>query len=135
MANPYRFETGDDLQLKLNPTSGLWDFWWDDYGNPAFSDNESHTVLSLLLEYRGLWWADVTGQRGSNIYTIKNDKKSTSSDIKGAADEALALAVQTGTIQSFTTTVTREAPGRFTLAVSWTLPGGSPQDLLLAFGY
>lgn len=116
--------TGVDITLKKSNRTGRWDLTWGTDGNPEFSDDRSHLVLSLLLEFRGLWWADPDGRRGSTLYLIKQDVSGTLSQISQAVDLALQPAVDDGRLSSFSRRVKKLGPGKYDLQVLWTTPNG-----------
>ena len=129
-------DAGRDIGLKRNVLNGLFDLDWSDVsGNPVFADDGSHMVLSLLLEYRGLWWFDSTGSRGSNLYLIKHDLATTASDIKAAADIALQPAIDDGRLRTVTTKCVRKGPGRFELSVNWVMPDQTTGFVPLTIGF
>ncbi len=101
-----------------------------------FNDTGENLVLSLLLEFRGQYWADETnGRRGSTLHLIKQDVSTTSSAISQAVDLALQPAVADGRLVSFTRTVTRQGPGRYKLTVFWVMPNGAKGSTPLPIGY
>jgi phage gp46-like protein len=127
--------TGADIMIERNPTTGRWDFKWDSTGNPEFTDNGAHMVLSLLLEFRGLWWADETGRRGGTLYLIKQDTSGTLTQILAAVDQSLQPAVADGRLASFTRTARRISPGRYELNLTWIMPNGARGSIPLAVTY
>jgi phage gp46-like protein len=128
--------TGAQAALFRNPNTGLYDIAWDDSGNPIFDDTGEDLVLSLLLEYRGKYWADTTsGRRGSTLYLITQDTSATASQMMQAVDLALQLAVDDGRLVSFTRTAQRQGPGRYKLTVNWVLPNGVKGSTPIALGY
>lgn len=90
---------GSDIEMATNPNTGRLDFSWDSSGNPVYSDTQSHRVASLLVERRGQWVQDKTGQRGSVLHLIRSDRARTASEIESAAGDALEKAVREGYIQ------------------------------------
>jgi len=67
---------GGDVALVANPATGRFDLDWDG-PNPEFDDTEAHTVLLLVLDWQGKWWADATGERGSGRNPLGNDTRTT----------------------------------------------------------
>lgn len=128
--------TGSGLSLTRNPTNGRYDFSFDSTQNPAFGNTGEDLVLSLLLEFRGKYWADETdGRRGSTLHEIKHDVAGTLSQILQAIDLALQLAVEDGRLASFTRTARRRAPGRYDITVNWKMPNGIQGSTPLSLGY
>lgn len=114
---------GSDVALVRNPLNGRFDLDWDD-ANPAFSDSEEHTVLSLVLESQGKWWADQTGERGSRLYTLRNDTRTTRTELIAILQEALAPAVADGRIRDLVVTADRVAAGRYAFDLRWRTGSG-----------
>lgn len=117
---------GRDIRPFRNP-NGLYDFEWDDTGNPVFDNSAAHTVLSLQLERRGEYVFDRTGKRGSRLHTIKLDRGGTRDELEAANLEALQLAIDDGRITNVSTEARRVAPGFYYLDTRWHPTGGSPQ--------
>lgn len=129
---PMPRDGGRDFSLARNQANGLYDLVDDDIGGFASDDTETHTVLSLLTEYMGKWWADQTGKRGSTLHLITNEVSSTTSDMENAARDALARA--SARIELVEVKATRDAPGKYTLLVSWRNRLGHIQNTRLSFG-
>lgn len=125
---------GRDLALVQNPATGRYDFLFDDSGNPAFTDTEEHTVLSLELERQGEYWADTTGRRGSRLHRLKLDRKSTRAEIVAITAEALAPAVGDGRLHDVSTAAERVSPGRYYFIVRWRPRDGNDRTLRLSLG-
>jgi phage gp46-like protein len=125
---------GRDIALDRNPATGLFDLAWDETGNPAFTDDESHTVLSLLLEKQRGYWADKTGRRGSLLHTVKHDRAATASQLTGYTTDALDSAVEDGRINEVQAQAERVASGRFALAILYRPRRGPPRTLRLPYG-
>lgn len=122
---------GADIGLVRNDASGRFDFSFETQtGNPVFDDTNEHRVLSLLLEWRDRWYGARKG-RGSLLYTVKQDRTSTTSQIEAYARDALKKAADEGWINSVTAQATRLGLGRFVVRVSWKNPAGKPSNTTL----
>jgi phage gp46-like protein len=119
---------GDDVTLVANPETGRFDLSWDG-SNPEFDDTEAHTVLSLVLEWQARWWADTTGKRGSRLNTLRNDTRTTQSELIARVYEALAPAVSDGRLQQLVVTAERQAPGRYAFHIRWRTRSGRPASV------
>ena len=111
-------DDGGDVTLVRNPTTGRFDLDWDG-PNPEFDDTEAHTVLSLVLECQAQWWADATGKRGSRLHLLRNDTRTTGSEIVARVEEALAPAVADGRLAELAVTAERAAAGRYAFHIRW----------------
>ena len=126
--------------MARNQAVGRLDFDWDETGNPRFSDDNVHRVLSLLLEHRPSpgspgWWADETGRRGSLLYTAKNSKRSTPSEIEAMARDALQKAVEEGWISDVSVRAHTRPAERAHIEVRWKNPSGDrPAPLRVPLG-
>jgi phage gp46-like protein len=116
-------DDGGDVALVRNPLNGRFDLDWDD-GNPVFDDSKMHTVLSLVLESQAKWWADQTGKRGSRLYTLRNDTRTTRSELIAILQEALAPAIADGRIRDLVVTADRVAAGRYAFDLGWKTRSG-----------
>jgi len=116
-------DDGGDVALVRNPASGRFDLDWDG-PNPVFDDTEAHTVLSLVLEWQGKWWADATGKRGSRLNQIRNDTRTTGSELHAALEEALAPAVADGRLRDLAVSTERVRPGRYGFQIAWKTADG-----------
>lgn len=128
-------DSGRDVALLRNPATGAFDsFDWDSTGNPTFDDSDSHTVLSLLVETLGGYWADLTGKRGSILYQIRLDVTSTATQLVAAATNALSWAISNRQIRGATATAARVRPGRYDLGVKYQNRDGHEQNKRLPIG-
>jgi phage gp46-like protein len=116
-------DEGRDVTLVRNPETGRFDLDWDG-PNPEFDDSEAHTVLSLVLEFQAQWWADQTGKRGSRLHLLRNDTRTTQSEIVARVQEALAPAVADGRLVDVTVTAERAAAGRYAFQIFWKTRSG-----------
>jgi phage gp46-like protein len=131
--------SGRDVAMVRDLVTGRFDFDWDATGNPRYSDDCVHRVLSLLLEHRPSpgfpgWWADDTGKRGSLLYTVKNVRRSTPSDVEAFASDALQRAVDEKEISDVVARAFLKPVGRARVEVSWKTPGGRPASVAVALG-
>ena len=120
-------DQGRDVALVRAP-SGLFDLDWEG-PNPKFDDTEAHTVLSLVLEWQGKWWADATGKRGSRLNRLRNDTRTTASELVARCEEALAPAVADGRLVDVVVTAERSAPGRYAFHIRWKTRSGRPASV------
>lgn len=132
---PLALDGGGDVVLVRNGATGRFDVQLDASGNPMFDDSETHTVLSLLLERQGGWWADPTGKRGSILHTIKLDRGSTINDLKSAVLDALKPAIDDGRIRNVTVDVQKRAAGNYKVLVGWLNRFGHVQNTQIPYGY
>jgi phage gp46-like protein len=120
---------GSDIEMVRNSITGRLDFdWEDETGNPNYGDTNTHRVFSLLLEHRPSdegpgYWADETGKRGSLLYTVKNVKRSTPSQIEAYVQDALSKAVAEGWISDTTAKAYLSKVTGAQVQVTWKNPG------------
>jgi len=127
-------EGGRDIALAQNPATGRYDFVFDESGNPAFTDTEEHTVLSLELERQGEYWKDKTRRRGSHLHLLKLDRQTTRAEIVALTAEPLAPAVADGRLRDVATSAERVVPGRYTFVIRWRARDGTDRTLRLSLG-
>ena len=119
---------GSDIAMFRNTDSGKYDLQWDATGNVIFDNSRSHAVLSVLYETKGQYWADTTGQRGSYLSLVKEDRVSAPSKLVGYAQDALQFLVDGHTITAPKgqaapiVGATRVRPGRIDLSITYSTP-------------
>ncbi len=118
---------GRDIALARNPATGLFDFLFDETGNPAFTDSEEHTVLSLELERQGEYWTDKTGKRGSLLHTVQTDRASTRSELVALTAAPLGPAIADGRLRDVTSAAERKGPGKYVFVIRWRNREGGTQ--------
>ena len=120
--------TGYDVAMYRNTDTGKFDIQWDSTNNVQFDSTRSHAVLSVLYENKGRYWADKTGNRGSYLSTVKEDRKQAPSRLAGYAQDALQLLVDNRNIVpppgqlQIPITATRVIPGRIDLSITYSTP-------------
>ena len=131
---------GADVAL-VRTANGRMDFDMDtsfpNKGNPRYTDDNVHRVFSLLVEHRassGLdggigWMWDENGIRGSLIYTVKNVKRATPSQLEAFALDAMAKGVNEGWFTNPTAKAYLSPITRARIEVGWTNPGGRAQAI------
>lgn len=121
---------GSDVALLRNPGTGKFDLQWDETGNPVMTDDETHRVLSLIVEHRAKWWADTTGTRGSRVHEVREIRKAAASLLKNYVLEGLQRAVDEKKIQPEPSVLTvRSSPTRVDLTVRYLTIGGKPASV------
>lgn len=117
--------SGRDLALtNQDPTSALWTFEWDETGNPRFDNTGAHAVGSLLVEERSGdghpgWIFDETGTRGSRIYLLREQRRSTRGQAVAYAKEALRRLEDAGAISDLHVNADVDRQGRLRINVRW----------------
>jgi phage gp46-like protein len=127
---PMPDDGGRDISLGQNGDTGLFDLSWDG-PNPEFDDTETHTVLSLVLEFQGKWWADQTGKRGSRVFELRNDVSTTQSELVARLQEALSPAVNDGRLQQLSVSAERRAPGYYAFHIRWRTRSGRLASIVI----
>lgn len=130
--------TGRGIEMVLNGRTGKLDLQVE-AGNPVFGSSRVHKVMSRLVERKGAWWADEDGQQGSQLYSVKNIKRTTPSELEAYARAALAPLVAAREILPplgsrdirVEPTVDR-ARGRASICVGWSTPGGIEENARVA---
>ena len=130
--------TGRDIEVVVDPRTNKLDIQVRG-GNPVFGSSRVHKVMSRLVEHKAAWWADTAGQQGSALYTVKNIRRTTPSDLEAFARDALAPLLAAGEILPpigapelrVEPTVDR-ALGRASIYVGWSTPGGADEHVRYA---
>ena len=133
---------GADITLLRNPGTGKFDFQWDTSQNPVYGDDLSHIVLSLIYERKGEYFADLSGSRGSYLWSLKDLRKSTPSKIKGYIEDALQPLVDQRRIikppvpfDFVTATKNAFNINRVDVTLNYSLPSGQTVTLRPSLGY
>ena len=127
-----------DVEVVVDPRTNKLDLQVRG-GNPVFGSSRVHKVMSRLVEHKGAWWADTTGQQGSELHTVKNLRRTTPSDLEAFARDALAPLVSAGEIlpprgasQIRVEPTVDRAGGRARIYLGWATPGGTDEEIHLA---
>ena len=89
---------GGDLSPVVNQQTRRIDYAFDSTGNPIFDDTKAFAVASLVVQCRGQWMQDDTGNRGSLVYTVRNDTRTAPSRLENYALDGLQTLVDAGEI-------------------------------------
>ena len=130
--------TGRDIEMVIDARTKKLDIQVGG-GNPVFGGSRVHKVMSRLVEHKAAWWADTAGQQGSLLYTVKNLRRTTPSDLEAFARDALAplLAAReilppVGARDLRVEPTVDRALGRASIYVGWSTPGGADESLRFA---
>jgi hypothetical protein len=97
-------------------------------GNFRFDNTRAHTVLTSVVRKKGKYYWDGTGQAGTLIYTVKDDRQSTKQSLQAYAEDGCGQAQSKRYISSYQVQVQRPATGRYLIGISWTIPGSLEQQ-------
>lgn len=89
---------GGDLSPVVNPSTGRTDYAFDATGNPIWDDTKSFAVASLVTQHQGQWLPDLTGLRGSKVYTVRNDTRAAPSQLQSYTLDGLQPLLDSGEI-------------------------------------
>lgn len=98
LAGPDSAVSGSDISVAVNPVTGKLDFVWDAGSDLQWDDTRAHAIVSLVVERRGLWWADATRKRGSRLLDAKVLLQRTASEVKADLEQALKPLLTSGAI-------------------------------------
>lgn len=123
---------GGDLSPVVNEQTGRIDYAFGDDGNPIFDDTKAFAVASLVLQQRGKWIPDAKGNRGSLIYTVRNDTKATPSKLQAYTLDGIQPLVDEGEItgpngEPDPVVVVTGTKGKRRLDITYSTPKGGPQ--------
>lgn len=116
---------GPNLQY-ANAGNGKLTIAWDTSGNPAFGDDETDAIMSLLFE--APYWADPSGKRRSLLPNVKTKDASTPGLIQQYTLDALQPIVDNGRISNVSAVVVPSGTG-YELAISYQKRNGKPGSL------
>lgn len=115
-------QEGSELAIQAT-ADGRVDVIWGLDGNPIFDDTQEFRVTGLLVERRGEWAFDESGQRGSRLHTLQNDQERTRGQLQAYVTEALQPALAGKYIRGLQV-VAQRLPRRLYQAVASWVAGG-----------
>lgn len=121
-----------DLDAALRRTArGKLTLVWGPDGDLVFDDTGAYPVLTTVHTHKGRYFFDTSGEQGTFLHLVKQDKFSTGDQLRAYGQDALDQCKAAGIIESGSTTARRERPGSWLLGLSWmrngkrhTPPGG-----------
>ena len=124
-----------DLDVALRKTErGKFTLVWDATGDLVFDDTAAYPVITTLYTHKGAYYWDATGEQGTFIHLVKQDKFTTGDQLKAYGQDALDQCRSAEIIESGTTGAERVRPGYYQLGLAWkrngrrhTPPGGDLQ--------
>lgn len=110
-----------DISLKRNPATGRFTFDWS--GDLKFDDLVAYSVLTTLYTRKGSYYWDSSGQQGTLIYQVRNDKFSTGSQLAAYAQDAGDQCIRDSLIQAFSSDAQKIRTGSYLLNIHWEVGG------------
>jgi phage gp46-like protein len=140
---PFQSRPTYDVVPQWNAGTSRHDIAWDtagtNTGNPTVDDRMGHAVLSRLYSHRGKWWADATGRRGSELYTLKHDTIATPGKVVAFVEDALRPLLDAKKIarpaDGIFARATRKRPGVFDIVVTYSLPTGRTAEVRASMSF
>jgi hypothetical protein len=139
---------GPDIALARVATTGKFDFDMStsgsNKGNPKLDASRTHMVVATLfgrkrgkapgdkVESGGYYW-DLSGRRGTLLWTVTQDRNSTRSQLVSAADDGLRQLVDEKQIVNFPTPDAQRIGlhlGRWGVVAQWSTPSGDRKEAL-----
>jgi len=91
-------------------------------GNVRFDRTAAHPLFSRIFSRKGLAYWDASGQRGTQVYTVKDDRTGTPSRLHSYVEDGCGQAKALRLISAYRVKVSK--PGRFyQIDVEWQVPG------------
>jgi hypothetical protein len=134
---PTPSQTPLDVALVPSPTTeGRLTFQWDASGDLVFDDSQAYSVLVTVVARKGQYRFDRT--LGTLLYTVTQDRRSTSSQLAAYAADGGAQAAGQGAsgqplIRNFRAAPTRTRLGAWRLPLSWQVNGSEDISRTLGF--
>lgn len=139
--------SGKDIALAQSTSQpGRFDFDWvtsgPNKGNPRMTNDRAHAVGTTIISWKrgtrpgsetpegGYYW-DTAGRRGTLLWTILYDRQATRSQLIAAAQDGGQQLVTEKILTGLQAEAQRKSPGKWSLAVTYTLPSGQAQTLVL----
>jgi hypothetical protein len=105
---------------------------WDESGDLKFDDLGVYPVLATLVTHKGEYPWDQTGEQGTYLHTIRQDRFATGDQLRAAGQDALDQCKAEGLIQGGTPTAERLRTGSWELRLRWHVHG-KPADTSVRF--
>jgi len=88
---------GGDLSPVVNEQTGRIDYAFGADGNPIWDNTKAFAVASLVVQQRGKW---IQGDenRGSEVYTVRNDTRAAPSKLENYARDGIQPLVDSSEI-------------------------------------
>lgn len=124
-----------DLDAALRRTArGKLSLVWGPDGDLVFDDTGAYPVLTTVYTRKGAYFFDDTGDQGTYLHLVKQDKFSTGDQLRAYGQDAIDQCKAAGIVEGGSTSATRIRPGSWELGLSWlrggrryTPPGGDLQ--------
>lgn len=113
-----------DQSFRRDRGSGKFVFVWAD-GEPLFDSTGTHSVLTTVLEHKGQYYHDPTGQEGTLLYSVKQDRETTGSQLSAYALDGAQQCQAAELVQKVQTSAQRLRRGAWQITVSWQSKAGS----------
>ena len=110
----------EDIAL-IRTQRGKFTFTWDDTGDVIFDNRAVYPVLTTLVTRKGQYYHDAEGNQGTLLYTMKQDKLTTGSQLRSYAQDGGNQVIAEGIITSFSAQAERIRSGSFALQLSWKM--------------
>jgi hypothetical protein len=128
---------GCDVALLRQDDTGKFDLDFSrtgkNKGNSVLDNTRTHAVLTTLISWKrgrrpqsqveeGGYYLDTTGQRGTLIWTVTQDKMATRSDLIAFADDGGTQLQNLNYLSSFAASAERRSIANYRLNFRWTTP-------------
>lgn len=91
-------------------------------GNPRFGNDGAHALITRIFRRKGKYYWDRTGQSGTDLHLIKDDRQSTPSKMQAAVEDGCDQVRQAGKITRSLVQV-RKIQARYEIGLAWRVPG------------
>ena len=112
-----------DVALVRDPSTGLHDLAWDDFGDLVFDDLGIYPVLTTIVTHKGAYYWDESGEQGTHLHTVKKDRFATGSQLRAYVQDGLDQCRAERIIDSGTVTTERLRPGSWVVRPRWVAAG------------
>jgi len=112
------------LDVTLNRNGrGKFTFSWS-AGDLRFDDKAVYPVFSTLWMPKGAYYWDSTGQQGTLLSTVKQDRMRTGSQLAAYGRDALEQCQGAKLLRAVDVSARRTRPGSYLVDLLWTGPSG-----------
>lgn len=112
------------LDVTLNRNArGKFTFSWS-AGDLRFDDKAVYPVFSTLSLPKGAYYWDSTGQQGTLLSSVKQDRMRTGSQLASYGRDALEQCQSAKLLKAVDVSARRTRPGSYLVDLLWTGPSG-----------
>ena len=97
-------------------------------GNPRYDNTRAHALFSRIFRKKGRYYWDRTGQSGTLLHTVKDDRQAAAARIQSAVEDGADQIKARRLIVRYEVAVQRLRPGLYQWSIGWTPTGAQKSE-------